>query len=159
MNSLKITLPLPPQPAELEKKANLYRVIAAIIFVLGLVIIFTNSNIFSGLVFLLFTFVSYRVLRAANGTDFLKVLNNSYLYIDEERFTLHQSQYAFQKGELTLENTIFWSRVQELKINLQSFEVLMVNGERRHINLSFLTEAKLNEVQDRLYEVKSGFNI
>ncbi|MHC2993452.1 hypothetical protein OB13_18420 [Pontibacter sp. HJ8] len=159
MNSLKITLPLPPQPTELEKKANFYKVIAAIIFILGLVIIFNNSNIFSGLVFLLFTFVSYRVLRAANGSDFLKVLDNSYLFIDEERFTLHQSQYAFQKGELTLENTIFWSRVQELTISPESFEVLMLNGERRHIDLSFLTEAKLSEVQERLYAVKSGFNI
>lgn len=159
MNSLKITLPIPPQPTELEKKANFYRVVAAILFLLGVIMLYNNFNVFSGLMFLLFTFASYQVLKSANGTDFLKVLDNSYLYIDEERFTLHRSQYAFQKGELTLENTVFWVRVQELQISPMSFTVLLTDGERRHIDLDFLQEERLGEVQERLYEVKARYNI
>ena len=129
------------------------------IFILGIVIIFSNFNVFTSLVFLLFTFVSYRILMAAHGADFLKVLDNSYLYLDEERFTLHRSQYAFQRGELTLENTIFWARVVELTIFPDAFEVLQRNGERRRVELDFLTEAKLQEVHNRLYEVKDRYRL
>ncbi|WP_033316864.1 hypothetical protein [Pontibacter roseus] len=159
MNSLKINLPIPPQPMELEKKANFYKVMAAILFLIGVVIIFSKFTVFSSLMFLLFAFASYRVLKAANGEDFLKVLDNSYLYIDEERFTLHQSQYAFQRGELTLENTVFWTWAKELRISPEAFEVLMANGERRRIGLDFLTGTKLSEVLDRLYEVKARYNL
>lgn len=159
MNNLKINLPLPPLPTELEKKANFYKAIAAIIFVLGVVIIFSRFNVFTSLVFLLFTFMSYKIMQASRGADFLKVLDNSYLYLDEERFTLHRSQYAFQRGELTLENTIFWTRVQELNIYPDAFEVTLLNGERRRVELDYLTEAKLREVHDRLYEVKDRYNL
>ena len=159
MNNLKINLPLPPLPTELEKKANFYKVIAAIIFILGVVIIFSRFNVFTSLVFLLFTFVSYKLMQASRGADFLKVLDNSYLYLDEERFTLHRSQYAFQRGELTLENTIFWTRVQELNIYPDAFEVTLRNGERRRVELGYLTEVKLREVHDRLYEVKDRYSL
>lgn len=159
MNNLKINLPLPPLPTELEKKANFYKVIAAIIFLLGVVIIFSRFNVFTSLVFLLFTFVSYKIMQASRGADFLKVLDNSYLYLDEERFTLHRSQYAFQRGELTLENTIFWTRVQELNIYPDAFEVTLRNGEKRRVELGYLTEAKLREVHDRLYEVKDRYSL
>lgn len=159
MNSLKINLPLQPQRTELEKKENFYKVMAAIVFIIGLVIIFSNFNVFSSLVFLLFTFVSYRLLQAARGEDFLKVLDNSYLYIDDERLTLHRSRYAFQKGELTLENTIFWSRVQELHISPESIDVVQKDGEHRHIELDMLPPARLSEVMENLYEVKARYHI
>ena len=93
MNSLKINLPLQPQRTELEKKENFYKVMAAIVFIIGLVIIFSNFNVFSSLVFLLFTFVSYRLLQAARGEDFLKVLDNSYLtWTQESGESTHNSR-------------------------------------------------------------------
>ena len=159
MNSLKINLPLQPQRTDLEKKENFYKAMAAIVFIIGLVILISNLNIFSSLVFLLFTFVSYRLLKAAREEDFLKVLDNSYLYIDNERMTLHRSRYAFQKGELTLENTIFWSRVQELRISPESVDVVQNDGEHRHIELDMLPPARLSEVMENLYEVKARYSI
>ncbi|MDX5420528.1 MAG: hypothetical protein LPK09_15035 [Hymenobacteraceae bacterium] len=159
MNSLKINLPLQPQRTELEKKENFYKVLAAIVFIIGLIIIFSNLSVFSSLVFLLFTFVSYRLLQAARGEDFLKVLDNSYLYIDDERMTLHRSRYAFQKGELTLENTIFWSRVKELNISPESVDVVQNDGDHRHIELDMLPTAQRNDVMETLYEVKTRYNI
>jgi hypothetical protein len=159
MNNLKINLALQPQPTELEKKENFYKVVAAIIFIIGLVIIFSSFNVFTSLVFLLFTFVSYRILQAARGEDFLKVLDNSYLYIDDERLTLHQSRYAFQKGEITLENTICWPQVQELRISSEAIDVVQNDGEHRHIALNLLPPARLSEVMENLYEVKARYNI
>lgn len=155
MNSLKIPLTLAPEQVELQKKENFYKVLAAVVFILGLLILLIRVTVFSSLVFLLFTFVSYRLIRAAGGVDFLRVMDNSYLYLDEERMTLHRSRYAFQKGELTLENTIFWSRVQELHIGEGAIDIVQTDGERRHIALDMLPSARLREVLDSLYEIKT----
>jgi hypothetical protein len=158
MNNLKIPLSIPPRETELQKKETFYKVLAGVIFTIGLIIILARFNVFTSLVFLFFSFVSFR-LAASGQADFLKVMDNSYLYIDDERLTLHRSRYAFQKGELTLDNTIFWTRVKELHIGMDAIDVVHNNGEHRHIDMDMLPATRLREVLESLYEIKAKYNL
>ena len=159
MNAVRLDVPLQPSLPDVEKKITFYRVVAAIIFVLALVWLLSDFNIPRTVFFVLFAFVSYKLYQSAEGNDFLKILERSYLLLDDDKFVLQQSHYAFQPSSDLNATTILWSAVKELRIGDFSFEVLFQSGATRTVVLDYLSPADLELVRQRLWEVKAKYTI
>ncbi|MDX5480405.1 MAG: hypothetical protein LPK07_01850 [Hymenobacteraceae bacterium] len=159
MSELRIELDLQPSVLESDKKVTFYRGLAAFFFLVAVVYLFLDFAWHRLPLFLLLAYIGYRIYISATGSDYLRIMSNSYLLIDDKRFVLKRSQVAILNSDGASATTIYWSDVEQLEIGPLSFVATLKSGKDVQIALDYLTEENLHRVQQQLQEIKARYHL